>query len=107
MLRVKKCELRTCEQPIEQPEVDSVCIEVPVLAGKWNESGCRPPPAPTFFNSSQEGFRLTLRNQDPGAQNRCPSPSRARIVTSRDSFLRWSASRTDSNGVRVLLGLIS
>ncbi len=46
-------------------------------------------------------------NQYPGTQSRLPSPSRARIVTSRDSFLRWSASSADSNGVRVLLGLIS
>ncbi len=41
-------ELRSCEQPIEQSETHSVRIEVPVLAGKWNESGCRPPRHPLF-----------------------------------------------------------
>jgi hypothetical protein len=46
-------------------------------------------------------------NQFPGAQSRLPSPLRARFMKSGGKSLRWNASSADSNGVRVLLGLIS
>ncbi len=36
-------------------------------------------PGTHFFISSQERFHLTFRSQDPGAENRCPSPLRARF----------------------------
>jgi hypothetical protein len=65
-------------------------------------------PAPTFFCSKFSG-RVPSHSQEISflAQSRLPSPLRARFMKSGGKSLHWNASSADSNGVRVLLGLIS